>query len=196
MIRVIQGFRLSTRDAVDSRLVLTKEQMRTMNDNQMPDKYFAVCLDDGLLYTYNKEAELDDLARSDSGTGKFKQYANDEIKVVEHGYYYDGTFYADKEHKVTILGYEYKLYFDMETFKLYAYTNELKYKCINDIPYANDTDAGIMKLYNELGANEDGTMTQLSISTELNKKFTVQAGSDEDLVFMNSEISTIDKAIQ
>lgn len=186
MIKVIQGFKLSTRDAVDNRLLLTKEQMRNIDDNQMPERYFAICSDDGLLYTYDKNSIVETPEEGeDLGTGKFKQYANDDITVVERGYYYDGVFYKDKDHKITIIGYSYKLYLDLDTFKLYVYNDELKYKCINELPDANSSTAGIMKLYGETGSNEDGTMTQSSITTELNKKFTVRAEDDENLIFTN-----------
>lgn len=47
-----------------------------------------------------------------------------------------------------------------------------------DIPQATVDVAGIMKLYNNTGVNVDGTMTQKSITNELNKK--VEAKVDED----------------
>ena len=79
MIHVIQGFRLSTRDAVDSRLVLTKDEMKSVNDNQMPDTYFAVCKDDNLLYVYDKHRST----YSTSGdTGKFVPYSNNKIETI------------------------------------------------------------------------------------------------------------------
>ena len=69
MITAIQGFELKTREAIDNRLVLSKVEMLNVNDNHMPEKYFAVCKDDGYLYIYNKNSAL-----ITSETGKFKKY--------------------------------------------------------------------------------------------------------------------------
>ena len=77
MIQVIQGFKLSTRDAVDNRLVLTKAEMLAIKDHQMPEKYFAVCKDDGCLYLYNKSREV-----LDPETGKFVQFSSSKIESI------------------------------------------------------------------------------------------------------------------
>jgi hypothetical protein len=50
---------------VDTRLVLTKKEMREANDNYLPDTYFALCKDDGHFYVYNKNSEPNEV------TGKF-----------------------------------------------------------------------------------------------------------------------------
>lgn len=76
MIQVIQGFKLSTREAIDNRIVLTKAQMVAINDNQMPDIYFAWCKDDAKLYIYDKSLDaLED-------TGKFRIYETDAIDSI------------------------------------------------------------------------------------------------------------------
>lgn len=77
MIQVVQGFKLSTRDAIDNRLLLTKAEMKAMNDNQMPDKYFAVCKDNGCLYLYDKSR-----VTNDSETGKFEQFSSSVIESI------------------------------------------------------------------------------------------------------------------
>lgn len=77
MIRVVQGFKLFTREAVDNRLLLSKAEMRTIKDNQMPDKYFAVCKEDGYLYLYDKSREF-----IDSETGKFVQFSANKIESI------------------------------------------------------------------------------------------------------------------
>lgn len=76
MIHVIQGFKLLTREAVDNRLVLTKAEMAAINDNQMPDKYFAVCKEDRYLYVYDKSRE------PNNETGRFEQYGNSKIETI------------------------------------------------------------------------------------------------------------------
>lgn len=50
---------------VDTRLVLTKKEMREANDNYLPDTYFALCKDEGHFYLYNKNSEPNET------TGKF-----------------------------------------------------------------------------------------------------------------------------
>lgn len=68
MIQIVQGFELLTREAIDNRLVLSKAEMLSVNDNQMPDTYFAVCTDDKKLYIYNKDSNIS------PETGKFSLY--------------------------------------------------------------------------------------------------------------------------
>lgn len=78
MIHIVQGFKLFTRDPVDWRLTLTKAEMRSVNDNQMPDKYFTICKDDGLLYIYDKSNQCD----CENGTGKFRAYSSEKIESI------------------------------------------------------------------------------------------------------------------
>lgn len=60
------GFSIGSSDAIDDRLVLTKAQMKSANDNVFPDVYMCVCSDDGNIYTYNKTNTVDET------TGKFR----------------------------------------------------------------------------------------------------------------------------
>ena len=64
-INLPSGFNITTIEAVDDRVLLTKEQMKNMADAKMPDKYFCICLDDNYLYIYNKSAAPNEV------TGKF-----------------------------------------------------------------------------------------------------------------------------
>ena len=72
-INLPSGFNITTIEAVDSRILLTKEQMKNMVDAKMPDKYFCVCLDDSNLYIYNKNATPNEV------TGKFTSFNSDSI---------------------------------------------------------------------------------------------------------------------
>ena len=60
---------------VDTRLVLTKKEMKEANDNYLPDTYFALCKDEGHFYLYNKSAEPNE------ETGKFT-LISDYIKAT------------------------------------------------------------------------------------------------------------------
>lgn len=55
------GFRITSNEAVDERIIKTKEEMRNMTPAdlaRMPDKYFCMCADDGQIYFYDKEGGL------------------------------------------------------------------------------------------------------------------------------------------
>ena len=327
MISIVQGFKVQTRDAIDNRILLAKSEMKTINDNQMPDKYFAICKDDGSLYLYDKARVL----TGEEETGKFYQFTSatiesisingvqlpidnkdvalplvstegfglvkagkgitanegvisidfnavddesisykkvnfngatinggnisiieDEIKtrvrlwkdtdenfesikdslipldgeiiivetandgirykvgngkstyaelafadqtirdqlsgIVVQGYYHEGQFFTSTAHDIKIVPYSYKLYIDLPNDKLYFYSDDDKtYHSLVELPNASATKAGIMKLYDTTGDNEDGTMTQKSITSEIAKKFAVTAGTDEDLIFTTGE---------
>lgn len=72
-INLPSGFNITTIEAVDSRILLTKEQMKNMVDAKMPKKYFCICLDDNNLYIYNKDATPNEV------TGKFTSFNSDSI---------------------------------------------------------------------------------------------------------------------
>ena len=53
-VNVSNEFHRTSTKPIDDSLVLTKQKMKTMNVNLMPEKYFAVCEDDGCFYLYDK----------------------------------------------------------------------------------------------------------------------------------------------
>ena len=61
-----QGFEITSKQPIDTRILLRKTAMLSMNDNIMPIKYFAICVDDGKLYLYDKTNEVD------PETGRFR----------------------------------------------------------------------------------------------------------------------------
>lgn len=77
---------------------------------------------------------------------------------VKRGYYYNDAFYNDTAHTTLIPASIDYIYIDNSTFSVYVYDGS-KYVQINeaDTP-ASDTTAGIMKLYNTVGNNTDGTI--------------------------------------
>ena len=68
MINLPQGFKVSSSEPIDARILLTKEEMKNINQNIMPNIYFALCKDDGKLYLYNKNYSFNDI------TGYFSLY--------------------------------------------------------------------------------------------------------------------------
>lgn len=65
-ININSNFKVGSPEPLDTRMVLTMEQMLSMDDAVMPDKYLAVGQEDGQLYIYNKDNE------KDAKTGKFR----------------------------------------------------------------------------------------------------------------------------
>lgn len=242
MITAIQGFELKTREAIDNRLVLSKVEMLNINDNHMPEKYFAVCKDDGYLYIYNKNSAL-----ITSETGKFKKYSYCKIEsisinginlpiddslnveipiatknefgvsmagygivsdngvynidfnaidddsipiekvqwenaIIVRGYYYEGEFYQDIEHKIKYVPYEYKIYINIDTSSIYVWNGENYISAESNVPYGSDTIPGIIKLYQSTGNNTDGSISQKTATEELNKRFKVTANEEEETI--------------
>lgn len=66
-IKLPQGFDVQSRQAIDSRILLSKVDMLAVVDRFMPTKYIAICLDDGKFYLYDKET-----TSISEETGKFK----------------------------------------------------------------------------------------------------------------------------
>ena len=66
-IKITQGFKITSNDPIDANLTLTKAEMKSVNEDLIPDKYLTVCQDDGQLYIYNKDNTVDD------NTGKFRK---------------------------------------------------------------------------------------------------------------------------
>lgn len=61
---------------IDTRLILSKDEMFDTIDVKMPDVYFTICRDDGNLYIYNKQNEID------PDTGKYRLVKSDVGEVV------------------------------------------------------------------------------------------------------------------
>ena len=79
------GFIITSKDPIDSRLILTKNQMKNINFQRMPDLYFCLCSDDNRLYIFDssipEEAE-------DPITGCFRP--------IENFFKYDSTEAKEK----------------------------------------------------------------------------------------------------
>jgi aromatic ring hydroxylase len=80
-----------------------------------------------------------------------------------------------------MVGVTHKLYINLIANKAYHFNGE-NFEEINTMPAASKEVAGIMKLYDVVGENTDGTMTQKAISDELAKKFEIEISSDEELI--------------
>ena len=64
--KYVNGFKISTASAIDQRFLLTKDRNNSkylhMEDAEVsyliPDKYFAMCVDDGKIYVYDHANQL------------------------------------------------------------------------------------------------------------------------------------------
>lgn len=54
MIKLVQGFDVCSPLPIDGRILLSKKEMYEIDDNILPEKYFAICKEDGKLYLYDK----------------------------------------------------------------------------------------------------------------------------------------------
>ena len=88
------------------------------------------------------------------------KFYDEQNSSVLCGYYYNDIFYIDINHtqEVEELNSE-TLYVDLHEGVIYYYDGvELKVNTAK-VPNASATKPGIMKLYEKLGYNEDGTIT-------------------------------------
>lgn len=106
-------------------------------------------------------------------------YVND---IFIKGFYLNGTFYNVKESPtdVNILDKNVnKIYIDLNNNNIYYYDGEnFVLIGIGNLPTASADTAGVVKMYNVTGSNEDGTMTQKSITEELEKKVEVSVNGE------------------
>lgn len=67
---------------LDTRIVLRKNQMPFVNDDEQPEKYFALCFDENKFYIYDKSLAFD------STLGKFRPI--EDYLNITHEYAVDG----------------------------------------------------------------------------------------------------------
>ena len=72
-IKLSDGFEILAGAAVDSRLILTKEQMRSMAKSNMPSIYLCICSDDKKWYIFDGSIAKADI---DPDTGRFRPIEN------------------------------------------------------------------------------------------------------------------------
>jgi hypothetical protein len=135
-------------------------------------------------------------AKVGNGVNTFKElpYADEAIlksinDLIIKGYFYQGKFYLDAEHTELLDGVTGRIYIDAVSGKLYTY-NGINYETSNhNLPNATDEIAGVMKLYDQVGQNVDGTMTQRAITNELNEKFEIDVIEEEEMIVFDTDIN-------
>lgn len=108
----------------------------------------------------------------------------------QQGYYdsLSGLFYKDKALAYEITDKrENVIYLDIDSEQIYYYNGAAYKKIELGMPTASETVLGVLKLYNEVGDNVDGTMTQKAITEELNTKVELTLKEEEELVIFSLE---------
>ena len=108
-------------------------------------------------------------------------------EYIVKGYFFEDNFYYDLKHTQMISGEENKAYIDIQEKMLYYFDG---YDFIptgsNTIKEATEEEAGIMKLYQSLGSNIDGAISQKVITNELNEKIEVALNAEEELLILSN----------
>lgn len=103
--------------------------------------------------------------------------------TVLHGWFKDDIFYQDEILSVPMNPMVNKIYIDNFTNTLYFHDGQhyvtFKPPTFNT---ATATDPGAMKLYNTVGYNVDGTMTQKAITEELDVRYKTEIDDDNELL--------------
>lgn len=111
------------------------------------------------------------------------QFVDEDIRnAVLQGYYENGLFYKDITKQTPFKAMINKVYIDKLESKIY-YFNGVEYVPLNaTLTTASSDVAGTMKLYSTTGYNIDGTMTQKSITNELELRFKTDIDDENELL--------------
>ena len=108
--------------------------------------------------------------------------------VIIKGYFYQDSFYADASHAEVLAPLTGRIYIDTVSSKLYTY-NGTKYEVQKtSLPNATAEVAGIVKLYDQVGQNIDGTMTQRAITDELDDKIEMLVHKDQEMLEFDTDL--------
>ena len=105
--------------------------------------------------------------------------------LIVKGYYNEGKFYEDSNFSKSLKSMTNKIYIDLETNTMYHYNGQKYQEIDTKIPSASAKLPGVMKLYDEVGYNIDGTMTQKAITEELDTKVEMSLKEEEELVIFS-----------
>ena len=114
-------------------------------------------------------------------------YVDEDISsnIIIRGYLIDEKFYLDQELLFLVEPSETKIYIDIKTNKIYFYSNSSFININSFFTSGSAETPGIVKLYNTIGDNSDGAITQQAVTNALKKKVEVKADLvDEALIFI------------
>lgn len=114
------------------------------------------------------------------------QFTDNDIRnTVQQGYFENGNFYKDQTKQTLFPKMINKIYIDLPHRKIYYYNGEAYVPAVAEMTAANSVTPGVMKLYSTTGQNTDGTMTQKSITDELNMRIKTDVDSNEELLIFS-----------
>lgn len=108
--------------------------------------------------------------------------------IVIKGYFYQDKFYADATHSELLDAVTGRIYIDSVSSKLYTFNGTEYESYKTSLPNATAEVAGIMKLYDAVGNNTDGTMTQRAITDELDEKVEMVIVKDEEMLILGTDL--------
>ena len=108
--------------------------------------------------------------------------------VIIKGYFYQEQFYADAAHTELIESKSSRLYIDAASSRLYTYNGSSYEPLKTHLPTANATVSGVVKLYDTVGQNTDGTMTQKAITDELDEKVEMRVDKEEETLILDTDL--------
>ena len=116
------------------------------------------------------------------GDGQKTYNQLDYVDYIFFKGYFDGKVFWKEEEFVNELEKNInKIYIALNSNNdLYIYNGE-NYEKLYNLPYANSKTAGVVKLYDEVGNNTAGSMTQRAITEELEKK--VETSIEGETIF-------------
>ena len=108
--------------------------------------------------------------------------------LIIKGYFYQDQFYADAAHAEPIESLTGRIYIDSVSSKLYTFNGVAYEPQKTVLPNATAEVAGIVKLYDQIGQNVDGTMTQKAITDELDDKIEMLVHKDQEMLEFDTDL--------
>ena len=108
--------------------------------------------------------------------------------LIIKGYFYQGQFYVDAAHTELLESLTGRIYIDSVSSKLYTFNGVAYEPQKTTLPNATAEVAGIVKLYNQVGQNIDGTMTQKAITDELDDKIEMLVHKDQEMLEFDTDL--------
>lgn len=105
--------------------------------------------------------------------------------LIQKGYLNNGIFYRDTSFTQQLASKTICVYIDLNNHQMYHFNGSDYIEIGPKIPTASAEKPGVMKLYNGVGQNTDGTMTQKAITDELDTKVELTLKEEEELVIFS-----------
>ena len=105
--------------------------------------------------------------------------------TIVNGYYENGIFYTDVNKTDILDGQKNKLYIDNAHSKIYYYDGDFYVNIQQSLTTATDTVSGTVKLYDDLGNNTDGTITQKRLTQEFNTRYKTRVKQEEEMLIFS-----------